>query len=615
MTVTKPTAIKRSIALTLVCLLLFACSTGQLRQASDEPTLADEVGLALKLKREGRYAEAAEAYLKAAAEADGPLRERLKLRAARAFLDANSVADAKRTLVGFNRTGLSADGLADADLIAARIAFEEGSTRDVLDLLAAPDDSWPASARGELHALRARAFSAQNDHVRSAREQAKALALLSPGSARDGAQTLLQAELLELDLNALNRLLNELPDSDPLRAYVVQALMEAGADPARQQAVINFDDSAQALLQQLGQGYAPPRRIAVILPFIGQYGQAAAAVRDGMLAAYYADSGERPRLRFYPVNENAQSSAEAYEQALVDGADWVVGPLHRGGVSAVAPLIKDGQNVLLLNEPDGNAALPASASKLALLPNDEVNQIAERLSETGRKRTLVLAPSGDVGSKSSDAFRARYAELGGSTELTVYQAEGVDQLTTLKGALGFAESERRRAEVERIIGMKVSFEPRIRDDLDAIFLIGRAQQARLIMAQLKLYATGGVPIVSTSQVYQGAGNSSLDTDLNSVQFTELPWLLGIETVGPSRAAIRAAMPQAAGAAGRLYALGIDAYRLLPYLAYLRNHPDQLFPGATGRMRVDAFGGFERRLGWAHFQGGVIRPISAGAEAE
>lgn len=598
----------RAVLIALLVSTLYACANAPRQESTEQLTPADDVRAALQLKREGRFADAAAAYLKAANAAAGPLRERLKLRAARAFLDADQTPDAKRTLVGFVRAGLSEDALADADLLAARIALLEGSPRDTLDLLAAPDNTWPSGARVELHALRARAFSAQNDHARSAREQAKGLALIDAPTQRQSAQTQLLAELAALDLSQLNRLLNELPAQDPLRAYVAQALMEAGVDPARQQAKLSFDESAQALLANLARGYKPPRQVAVILPLNGQYGQAAAAVRDGILAAYYADQGERPRLRIYAVDESPDSSVRAFEQAIDEGADQIVGPLHREGVSAVAQIVQNGQKVLFLNAPDGGPALPATVAKLALLPDDEVNQVAERLSETGRKRTLVLAPSGDVGSKSVDAFRARYAELGGIAEVTVYQAEGVDQLATLKGALGFAESERRRADIERITGLKLSFEPRIRDDLDAIFLIGRAQQARLIMAQLKLYATGGVPIVSTSQVYQGAGNASLDADLNAIEFTELPWLLGIDTVGPSRAQIKTALPQAATPAGRLYALGIDAYRLLPYLDHLRTHPDDVFPGATGRMRLDAFGGFERRLGWASFQGGVIRPI-------
>jgi len=601
----------RACLLALSLSMLFACAVSPPRSEPELPVASDDVRAAQKLKREGRFALAAAEYLKASVNAEGPVRERLKLRAARAFLDGDLIADAKRTLVGFSRVGLNTDALADADLIAARIALLEGSPRDTVDLLAAPDDTWPTDARAELHALRARAFSALNDHARSARESAKGLSLISGGVRRQSAEAQLLAELNLLNLTQLNGLLNELPAQDPLRPYVAQALMQAGVDPARRQVSLSFDDSAESLLANLSTGYRPPRQVAVILPLVGPYGQASAAVRDGILAAYYSDLGERPRIRIYAVNDSAEASLGAFNQALADGADQVVGPLHREGVGAIARNVQAGQKVLLLNEPDGDVpALPASVVKLALLPDDEVNQVAERLSSSGRKRTLVLAPSGDVGEKSATAFRARYAELGGSAEVTVYQAEGVNQLSTLKGALGFAESERRRAELERITGLKMTFEPRIRDDLDAIFLIGRAQQARLIMAQLKLYATGGVPIVSTSQVYQGAGNASLDADLNSVEFTELPWLLGIDTVGPSRASIRSALPQAGTSAGRLYALGIDAYRLLPYLDHLRQHPDDVFPGATGRMRMDAFGGFERRLGWARFQGGVIRPIKS-----
>src|SRR5690606_20255546 len=46
-------------------------------------------------------------------------------------------------------------------------------------------------------------------------------------------------------------------------------------------------------------GYRPPRKLAVLLPMSGELATAAAPVRDGLLAGYYAERREKPELVFY----------------------------------------------------------------------------------------------------------------------------------------------------------------------------------------------------------------------------------------------------------------------------------------------------------------------------
>ena len=55
-------------------------------------------------------------------------------------------------------------------------------------------------------------------------------------------------------------------------------------------------------------GYRPPARLAVLLPMSGTLAGAGQSVRDGFLAAYYAETRERPNLRFY---DSAGSAAGA----------------------------------------------------------------------------------------------------------------------------------------------------------------------------------------------------------------------------------------------------------------------------------------------------------------
>jgi hypothetical protein len=64
-------------------------------------------------------------------------------------------------------------------------------------------------------------------------------------------------------------------------------------------------------------------------------------------------------------------------------------------------------------------------------------------------------------------------------------------------------------------------------------------------------------------------------------------------------------PQAAGSLGRLYAMGVDAYRLAPRLGQLKALPDNRVEGQSGSLGMNANQRVERQLPWAEFVGGQV----------
>ena len=65
------------------------------------------------------------------------------------------------------------------------------------------------------------------------------------------------------------------------------------AHPALPQLLARYQGLADRNLVELG-------RIAVLLPSSGRFAQAAGAIRDGLLTAYYAaEPAQRPQLLFY----------------------------------------------------------------------------------------------------------------------------------------------------------------------------------------------------------------------------------------------------------------------------------------------------------------------------
>ncbi len=109
------------------------------------------------------------------------------------------------------------------------------------------------------------------------------------------------------------------------------------------------NDSVLPLAQnQIAVATEFPDQIALLLPMSGRAEAVGVAVRDGFIAAYLEqDPASRPHVKIYDVA--AESVAGAYRHAIEDGAGFIVGPLTKEDVAAVAPLSSGRTPVLALN--------------------------------------------------------------------------------------------------------------------------------------------------------------------------------------------------------------------------------------------------------------------------
>jgi hypothetical protein len=147
-----------------------------------------------------------------------------------------------------------------------------------------------------------------------------------------------------------------------------------------------------------------------------------------------------------------------------------------------------------------------------------------------------------------------------------------------------------------------------------IFISMRPEQARLLLPQMQI-AHVGLPVFGTSHIYAGADDAAADRDLDGVEFCDAPWLFDAQPGLPSHDAIAAQLPAARGTSARLFALGMDAWDLVPYLDWLRDHPGSYLPGASGQLTADQFGRVRRVLIWARFQDGLARPLTGSLEMD
>jgi outer membrane PBP1 activator LpoA protein len=342
----------------------------------------------------------------------------------------------------------------------------------------------------------------------------------------------------------------------------------------------------QGLIERPAAAGDLPRQIALLLPLSGRAESAGAAVRDGFLAAYYEDgSASRPRLRVYDVA--ARDAPSAYLQAIADGSDFVVGPLTREEVAALATLADGRATTLALNFlPDG-VAVPDRFYQYALSPEDEARLAARRIIAEGRSSGVTLAPQSDWGRRVRAAFAEEFTAAGGQL---------VDHADYLPATFDFNDLLRRLLQTT---GQKGST-PRI--DAQFIFVAAQPVHGRLIRTQLRFNYATALPMYATSDVYDAAGQGNVDLD--GVIFPDMPWVL--EPFGPPAAAREAAertWPGRSGQLGRLHAFGYDAFRMIGELRRLKSGGSTPLPGLTGRLAIDGQGRVHRELDWAQVVNG------------
>jgi outer membrane PBP1 activator LpoA protein len=337
---------------------------------------------------------------------------------------------------------------------------------------------------------------------------------------------------------------------------------------------------------------ARPRQVGLLLPLSGRAAPAGGAVRDGFLAAYYDDGGsDRPTLRIYDVAE--RDAPSAYLQALADGSDFVVGPLTREGVSALATLADGRATTLALNFlPDG-VEVPDRFYQYALSPEDEARIAARRIAADGRLSGVTLAPQSDWGRRVTAAFAEEFAAAGGQV---------VDQADYTPSTADFNQTLRT---LLRTTGQRGSSP---RPDAQFIFVAAQPVHGRLIRTQLRFNYASALPMYAISDIYDPAGPGNVDLD--GVIFPDMPWVL--DPLGPAAEARQAAerlFPGRSGQLSRLYAFGYDAYRLMGELARMRSGSVGPLPGVTGRLSVDSQGRVRRELDWAQVVNGRALPWS------
>ena len=593
------------------CLLLLAgcMEVGEVREAPPAASVDAEA-----LYQQGELSRAAHAFEDLAAARPNE-RDHYRLRAAEAYREDGNLAAAAQALNGIKVRRLTADEPTRLALLDAEIALSQHDAARALERLNFPDANLPPPLRLRDLELRARALAANGDALASARTRASLNLLLGgPDRAQNEAQIV--DTLQKLGPEALKQQAAALAPNDALRPWINQALHSNGQ--ALPQIVLRPNQAVGTLVPgqdnaMAHEGYRAAHMVALLLPSMGALKAVAQPIRDGFLAAYFGDANpQRPQVRTYDSGETPQQAVEAYQRAVADGADRVVGPLRRDGVSAVFAQGRLPVPVLTLNQPEHGEIPPPGSAAFGLTPDAEAAQAAEHMLERGIKQAVIITATDDWAERSALAFRAQLENHNGAV---LGDARIKDGEINFSGAIRQAMSGVPATNTAPSLPGAVAnaMAPAPEPPAIGIFISMRPQQARLLLPQIKLAGHTGVPVFATSHVYSGNVDPGQDRDLDGVEFCDAPWLFDAVLGLPRYSEIARVLDSARGAGARLFAMGMDAYSLLPYLDWLSDHHGSYLPGATGQLSEDELDRIQRLLIWARFDGGVARPVNGGLQ--
>jgi len=539
------------------------------------------------------------------------------------YLDQQRPGDAGQLLADLNPQALDNEQRFAWMLLSGRAQLGDQQPDDALALLQRHEDDilqYPAEQQARLDLLKADALAMKGDLTGSLQQRVATHPLLEDKD-QDYNHGMIWQLLMQLSNAELADAIED--SSGDLRGWLtlarlyrdpiadldaqVSRLNQWSAQWRTHPAIDDVPDMLDALEKAVSER---PSKVAILLPATGPLKNAGKALQEGIMTAYYRhkQDGNPPVLRFY--DSGGDDILALYQQAVQDGADFILGPLAKDKAATIASQGTLPVTTLALNYID-QGEQPENFFQFGLAPEDEARQIALQGAREGASQAGILYPEGEWGERVAQAFAQEWQSLGGTVTVTRTYQEGPTLGDTVKELLLVAQSQSRGQAVSRFTSLDMDIQPRRRQDMGFLFLLANPDQGRQVKPALNFHYAKDLPVYSTALIHSGESNPRRDQDLNGVRFVDMPWMLSNED-SELRRMSNEQWPEGHGRYERLFAMGIDAYRLQSRVFLLSTLPSSELPGVTGRLSMKQQR-IVRELNWGVFINGEARPLPKVAE--
>ncbi len=285
-------------------------------------------------------------------------------------------------------------------------------------------------------------------------------------------------------------------------------------------------------------------RVVVLLPLDNaQLRRAASVVRDGIGAVFATRKAE---ISVLECAYGVDGVVQAYERCVTPDTDWVVGPLGRTDVTALALAKLQSPKPTLMLSPLGTVP-PQPLSVLSPDLESEAEAVAQQASDDACRKPILAESAGAMSSRVSVAIT------------TYWRDRSVTPLPTI--SLPNRDGWRRAAEKWR------------NENVDCVLFAGSGG----VLTELRPYLRG-MAVYVTSASFEVALDRTVDW--TGIRIADAPWIVDAE-----RTEFAQYMPSSAlsPTLARLYALGLDAARLV--IAAGRDTLPVSFDGAIGQLTL------------------------------
>jgi uncharacterized protein len=299
----------------------------------------------------------------------------------------------------------------------------------------------------------------------------------------------------------------------------------------------------------------PQPHVALLLPLEStSLGSVAAVFRDGWQTAMDADGKRAPPLRVYATQDDQGALLMKAREAIAQGASLVVGGLTRDGARLLGEQGRWDIAILALNHPNEEAPLPDRFHFITLSIDNEARVAALAAFEDGWRSALIAGTATPLSRRVADAFEREWLRVGGTVV--------------------------RRAVFNGSAQDAASLRPKTADvDADVVFYALDASEARTARPYLPMVRAA----YGTSLLTDLRSDPVSNVDLAGTRFVEMPWF--VQPDHPAVAIYARPNRPIGYEMEKLYALGIDAYRVATNLLKPVARRDPVIDGVTGRLEI------------------------------
>ncbi|MEE9412815.1 MAG: penicillin-binding protein activator [Methylococcales bacterium] len=609
----KTILIKTITIASLVILIIGCASTANKPETPTEKKILQAKNLALS----GDNQQAAKIYLGLANQEKSPAKDKLLLRAVDLYLKSGDNQQAQKVAASINSPLLNPREKVLYHLLYGKAEIGLDHHRKALKELEQVSPGLLAEPEQQLyHILKVKAFEGLGRDIESVQERIKLSKFLKEGDAFEHNNRQISNTLAQVNTAKLINRRSSAPQT--LRGWIDYALIVKETMPGsseRERYLQRWSDeypgheaiySANTTEIEGRSPFNVPANIAVILPHSGSYTAATHAIKQGILTARDEQVGQiTPKIKFY--DSTAGDIATIYQRTISDGAELIIGPLEKQTIQQLLVSSTLEKPVLALNQLDG--ITKNDLYQFGINPRDEIEQAAALAWQHEHRYALAFVPDTKIGQRAGHLFADYWEAIGGTNlEMVTYSSNPKELVKSISRLLNLDESMNRRRQMQKVVG-KLDFTTRPRDDADMLFMLAKPKIARIIRPLLDFYRVGDLPVYSTSKVYSGKPNPSLDRDLSGLvfcgdvsQFDETIQQAQLEA-GSSHQVAERNIP--------LFNLGYDSYNLMSALPELQQSSAQRMSGKIGQLWLDDNNLIRRQLKCGQFVDGNVKSLGAG----